>query len=458
MKDYQYKIVLVFFIIGLIIILGMGIAFNIMPADSANAIILVTSIALIIYAIGGVVVAIITQKKIIDPMSRMLKSGTIITEEDIENIDFDNSSSIANLREELRQLNEQKIQTDTILEHMTDGVISFDLDGNVKYINHMAQQMLDLKDSDTTFNKIFSERKKAFQGKEINLEKIIYLEKLASSEVRIEHRQSFFNLYFVVIKDESNRASGVMVVIQDITEHVNLDNMRKDFVADVSHELRTPLTSIMGFSETLVEDDVDEKTSKHFLTEINDNANRMKNLVDDLLTLSKYDNKTTRNNATDFDLGELAKKCKENFDVECHRKNITCECLVTMDVPLVHGDKAGIERVILNIISNSVKYTPEGGRIDIYVGYVHHDAYIKVKDSGIGIPKESLNKVFERFYRVDKARSRQIGGTGLGLPIAKEIIEQNNGSITLNSEINKGTEVTIRIPVKKEVKTNERKN
>ena len=162
MKDYQYKIVLVFFIIGLIIILGMGIAFNIMPADSANAIILVTSIALIIYAIGGVVVAIITQKKIIDPMSRMLKSGTIITEEDIENIDFDNSSSIANLREELRQLNEQKIQTDTILEHMTDGVISFDLDGNVKYINHMAQQMLDLKDSDTTFNKIFSERKKAF--------------------------------------------------------------------------------------------------------------------------------------------------------------------------------------------------------------------------------------------------------------------------------------------------------
>ena len=106
MKDYQYKIVLVFFIIGLIIILGMGIAFNIMPADSANAIILVTSIALIIYAIGGVVVAIITQKKIIYPMSRMLKSGTIITEEDIEDIDFDNSSSIANLREELRQLNE----------------------------------------------------------------------------------------------------------------------------------------------------------------------------------------------------------------------------------------------------------------------------------------------------------------------------------------------------------------
>lgn len=455
MKNYQYRIVLVFFIIGLIIILGMGIAFSVIPGERFNAIIWITSIALIIYAIGGVAITIFTQKKIIDPMSRMLKSGTIITEDDINDINLDDSANTIDFREEIRRLNEQKIQTDTILEHMTDGVISFDLDGNVKYINHTAMQMLDLKETDTTFNRIFSERKKAFQGKDINLEKIIYLDKLASSEIRIEHRQSFFNLYFVVIKDESNRASGVLVVIQDITEHVNLDNMRKDFVADVSHELRTPLTSIMGFSETLVEDDVDEDTSKHFLTEINDNANRMKNLVDDLLTLSKYDHKSNSNNATDFDLGELAKKCKENFDVECHKKNITCECLVTMDVPLVHGDKAGIERVILNIISNSVKYTPEGGRVDIYVGYVHHDAYIKVKDTGIGIPKESLSKVFERFYRVDKARSRQIGGTGLGLPIAKEIIEQNNGSITLTSEINQGTEVTIRIPVKKEVKVNE---
>ena len=256
----------------------------------------------------------------------------------------------------------------------------------------------------------------------------------------------------MVIKDESNRASGLMVVIQDITEHVNLDNMRKDFVADVSHELRTPLTSIMGFSETLVEDDVDENTSKHFLAEINDNANRMKNLVDDLLTLSKYDNKTSGNNATDFDLGELAKKCKENFDVECHKKNITCECLVTMDVPLVHGDKAGIERVILNIISNSVKYTPEGGRVDIYVGYVHNDAYIKVKDTGIGMSSEFAEKIFEPFEREQTPTVSKIEGTGLGMAIAKNIIDLMGGTVKVDTEVGKGTEfiISLKFRVQKE--------
>ena len=154
MKNYQYRVVLVFFIIGLIIILGMGIAFSVMPEGRSNAIIWITSIALIIYAIGGVIITIITQKKIIDPMSRMLKSGTIITEDNIKEINLDNSTNTIDFREEIRRLNEQKIQTDTILEHMTDGVISFDLDGNVTYINHTAIQMLDLKESDNTFNKI----------------------------------------------------------------------------------------------------------------------------------------------------------------------------------------------------------------------------------------------------------------------------------------------------------------
>lgn len=452
MKDYQYKVVLVFFIIGLIIILGMGIILSLLPNAPYNFIILVTSITLIIYSIGGIIVAVITKKKIIDPMSRMLKSSYSYSDDELEGLELD-EDSLSNLRERLRKLNEQKIETDTILEHMTDGVISFDLEGNVSYINLAARKMLEIYPGEITFKQIFSNEKEAFKDLEINLEKIIYLDNLASSEIRIHNKQGFMDLHFVVIKDEAGRATGLLVVIQDITQHVELDNMRKDFVADVSHELRTPLQSIMGFSETLLEDDVDEETSKHFLQEVYDNSQRMKNLVNDLLTLSRYDDpKNNKANAIDFDLGELTKKCKENFDVECKKKKIDCQCLVTMDVPPVHADKSGIERVIINIISNAVKYTPDGGKIDIYVGYVHNDAYIKVKDTGIGIPKDSINKVFERFYRVDKARSRKIGGTGLGLPIAKKIVEQNNGSITIQSELNKGTEVTIRIPVKKEDK------
>ena len=257
------------------------------------------------------------------------------------------------------------------------------------------------------------------------------------------------NLFFVPFKDEINRPTGVMVVIQDITEHVRLDDMRKEFVADVSHELKTPLTSIKGFSETLLEGDCDKETEKHFLGIINDNADRMEKLVQDLLILSRYDNKRDQSRVTEFDLGELAKKCSEKFEIEVRKRNQDMECFVTADVPPVQADKDGIERVIINIISNSVKYTPDGGRISIYVGYVHNDAYIKVKDSGIGIPKDDLDKIFERFYRVDKARSRQLGGTGLGLSIAKEIIEQNKGNIDVKSTLGKGTEVIIRIPVKK---------
>ena len=175
----------------------------------------------------------------------------------------------------------------------------------------------------------------------------------------------------------------------------------------------------------------------------------MEKLVQDLLILSRYDNKINKNKIVEFDLGELAKKCSEKFEIEVRKKNQEMECFVTADVPPVQADKDGIERVIINIISNSVKYTPDGGKISIYVGYVHNDAYIKIKDTGIGIPKEDLEKIFERFYRVDKARSRQLGGTGLGLSIAKEIIEQNEGSIDVKSNIGKGTEVVIKIPVKK---------
>ena len=281
------------------------------------------------------------------------------------------------------------------------------------------------------------------------MEKIIYLESWTSSEIKIENDERSMNLFFIPFRDEADKPAGVMVVIQDITEHVKLDNMRKEFVADVSHELKTPITSIKGYSETLLDGDVDKQTEKHFLDVINDNADRMEKLVQDLLTLSKYDSNRITSKPREFDLGELAKSCKEKFDIEIKKKNQKVQCFVTADVPTVFADKDGIERVILNILSNSIKYTGDGGKIDIYVGYVHNDAYIKIKDTGIGIPKEDLERIYERFYRVDKARSRQLGGTGLGLSIAKEIMEKNNGSINITSKVNEGTEVTIKIPVKK---------
>lgn len=446
MKNYQLKLILAFFIFGLIIITVMGLVCASVFQLNQPKMIAIIVIALVILAIVCIAMAFFTVKKVIEPMSRMLKGAVSYRYFDYnarENGNDEIENLVADLRKSLMEANSQKRQTDTILKHMTDGVIAFDMKGNVTYINPAAKQMLELRDTDDNFAKVFS------KYEDVNMEKIIYLENWTSSEMKIENNQGSMNLFFVPFKDEINRPTGVMVVIQDITEHVKLDDMRKEFVADVSHELKTPLTSIKGFSETLLEGDCDKETEKHFLTIINDNADRMEKLVQDLLTLSRYDSKKNKNSIVEFDLGELAKKCTEKFEIEVRKRNQSLECFVTADVPPVQADKDGIERVIINIISNSVKYTPNGGKINVYVGYVHNDAYVKIKDTGIGIPKDDLDKVFERFYRVDKARSRKLGGTGLGLSIAKEIIEQNNGNINVSSKVGQGTEVVIRIPVKK---------
>ena len=310
-------------------------------------------------------------------------------------------------------------------------------------INPAATRALSIMEEDTDFETIFKN-----VNIEINMEKIIYLEDWTSSEQKVKVKDRYLNLAFEILKDEKDRPAGVMVLIQDITEHVKLDNMRKEFVADVSHELKTPITSIMGYADTLLETDHDKVIETKFLGVISSEAKRMSKLVTDLLSLSRFDSNKTNIVKEEFDLGELAKKCQEKLQIEIDKKHLQVHCLVTANVPPVYAEKDGIERVIINILSNSIKYTNENGTINIYVGFVYNDAYIKFIDTGIGIPEEDLERIFERFYRVDKARTREMGGTGLGLSIAKEILDRNNGTIDIKSKLNEGTEVVIRIPTK----------
>lgn len=357
------------------------------------------------------------------------------------------SKTINSMSEELKNniktANKQKNQVEAILLHIKDGVISFDLQGNVTYINPAAVEFFDLDTSDNTFEKIFKK-----VDIDVNLEKVVYLDDYTSSEQKVFINEKYINIFFAPFKDSKGIANGVIILLQDITEHVKLDNMRKEFVADVSHELKTPITSIIGYADTLLETEYDKKTQEQFLNVISSESRRMAKLVSDLLTLSRYDNNKNKAEITEIDLGDLTKKCLEKLKLEIEKKEHKVECFVTADVPLVKADKYGIERVILNILTNSIKYTKENGNIKIYVGFVYNDAYIKVIDNGIGIPEDDLPRIFERFYRVDKARARELGGTGLGLSIAKEIMEQNHGSISIKSEFGKGTEVVIRIPAK----------
>ena len=347
------------------------------------------------------------------------------------------------LKQKLNQVDRQRREIEAILEHMNDGILAFDDKGKLLHMNPAAKEMLGLQ-NEKTFDEIFKKL-----NVDINMEAILYLQNWTSSEQRVNVEDRIVNIFFAPYKDENDLSSGIIAVLQDITEHVKLDEMRKEFVADVSHELKTPITSIIGYADTLQDGEYDEATTKRFLSVISQEGRRMSNLVSDLLTLSRYDNKKMKRDLTEFDLGELTKKCEEKLKIEIEKKKQNVECYVTADVPPIKADKAGIERVILNVLSNAIKYTGENGNIKIYVGFVYNDAYIKIIDNGIGIPKEDLGRIFERFYRVDKARTREMGGTGLGLSIAKEIIEQNNGSIDIKSEYGKGTEVVIRIPAMK---------
>ena len=240
----------------------------------------------------------------------------------------------------------------TIVLHMTDGIIAFNMEGKIILINPAATRFLRLMPEDDSFDKIFNKL-----NVDISMEKIIYLDNWTSLEERVTIGDSYINIFFAPFKNETNQATGVTVVLQDITEHVKLDMMRKEFVADVSHELKTPITSIMGYADTLLESEYDKDTQDRFLNVIATEARRMAKLVTDLLTLSKFDNNEIKTEKQEFDLGELVKQCQEKLQLEINKKKHVAECFVTANVPPVYANKDGIERVVLNILSNSIKYT-----------------------------------------------------------------------------------------------------
>ena len=235
---------------------------------------------------------------------------------------------------------------------------------------------------------------------------------------------------------------------EDINRERKLEQNQLDFFSAVSHELKTPITSIMGYADTLLEGEYDKETQEKFLGVIASEARRMAKLVTDLLTLSRYDNNKNKTQKESFDLGDLVKKCQDKLAIEIKKKNHTVNCFVTADVPPVYADKYDIERVVLNILTNSIKYTKEGGEIKIYVGFVYNDAYIKIFDNGIGIPEEDLSRIFERFYREDKARN--VEGNGLGLAIVKSIVDLHHGKIDILSQVDVGTNFIVRLPIEKQ--------
>ena len=436
-KNIKSKIILISVLIGLILIGTLGFIYinslaqvpQLIDGQDTNVLVQAkrtVAIILAIYVISAIVISAYLSKFVICPKNKYIKGD-----------------EKAELKDKLNEVSSRKNQIETILLHMTDGIIAFNIKGEIILINPAAKKFLSISPEDNTFDDIFGKFKL-----DINTEKVIYLDSWTSTEQRIQVDDQYVKVLFAPFKNEEERPDGLIAVIQDITEHVKLDNMQKELVADVSHELKTPITSIMGYADTLLEGGYDEETQTKFLNVIASESRRMARLVTDLLTLSRYDSNKKKTRKETFDLGDLVKRCQEKLAIEIKKKGHKVTSFVTADVPPVYADKDDIERVVLNILTNSIKYTPDNGEIKIYVGFVYNDAYIKIFDNGIGIPEDDLSRIFERFYRVDKARTREMGGTGLGLSIAKEILDKNGGSIDIKSKVGEGTEVVIRIPTK----------
>ncbi|MGN1310571.1 MAG: histidine kinase dimerization/phospho-acceptor domain-containing protein [Clostridia bacterium] len=370
-KSTQIKIILMIIIVAIIMFGAFGIySIAVLEKLQVNNNILNEEIVnlklfLAITIIGFIIICLVIiwfSKKIISkPILKLIQSAKQINEEQDYNdnsrdeIDeLTNAFDVMNngLKENFNEVTRQKKQMETILLHMNDGILAFNMEGNIIHINPAAKKLLNIGEKEQTFEKIFNKI-----DENINMEKLIYLEDWTTSESKANVGEKYLKLFFAPFKDENERPSGIIVLIQDITEHVKLDNMRKEFIADVSHELKTPLTSIMGYAETLSTMEYDKEIQEKFLNVITSEAVRMTKLVNDLLTLSKHDDTNTKWEKTEFDLGELVKKCQEYLQIEMDKKQQKVECFVTANVPNVYADKDGIERVVLNILSNSVKYT-----------------------------------------------------------------------------------------------------
>ncbi len=258
---------------------------------------------------------------------------------------------------------------------------------------------------------------------------------LSSEDVEINELGRFFKARCVPLKEDC-----LLVFLQDITEEKRVETIKKDFVANVSHELRTPLASIKGYSETLLDGGMeDEATRREFLRIIDRHATRMARLIDDLLILSKLESHQMTMDTAPVDLKELILPTVKSFEKQARDKGITMSSRLPEGLPSVQGDRDRLEQVMVNLLDNAIKYTHPGGSVSISASRSDGGVRVDVADTGIGIPSEDMPRIFERFYRVDKARSRELGGTGLGLAIVKHIIQGHSGRMHVESVPGKGS-------------------
>lgn len=413
--------------------------------------------AVVLGIIISIIIGYFLSRAITTPISNLTKRAKRLSEGQfdprVENIKADDEIGIlaetfndmsSTLKGTLSDISTEKNKIEAILQNMTDGVMAFGTDGKIIHINSTARKMLNIENVEQfRFDKLFS-----ILGADILIGDLLYLEEKRSCEREVTKDNIALKVNFAVFDDERNKTGGVLAVLHDITKQQKLENSRREFVANVSHELRTPLTTVKSYAETLLDFVKDNKTAAAFTNTILNETDRMTRLVKDLLVLSSLENSASLNK-TVFSLKAMIHDVVSTMTLVASEKGHRLQFKQSSELPEFYGDSDKLEQVLYNIISNSIKYTPNGGKILVRAGKVYHEIQIEVQDTGIGIPEKDLSRIFERFYRVDKARSRELGGTGLGLAISKSIIDSHGGQIHIDSKPGEGTSVLITLPIVK---------
>ena len=336
---------------------------------------------------------------------------------------------------------------ESAVRQISDGVIILAEGGGFTLVNEEAKSILELDDSDIS-GQIYDEVATGFSEK-LETKAILAAAEEGSSGETITVDGRNYRLGFAAISDEDGNFRGAVCVISDVTEKMKAESMQRDFVANVSHELKTPLTAVKSYAETLLKGDLsDEAMTRDFLSVIDAEADRMDRLVKDLLFMTRIDGTTINRELVESDLPILVRTAMKKLSMAAKEKEQIVNRMFAEDMVLsVEMDRDQMEQVVLNILSNAIKYTDEKGRIDIDIIPNENCVQIVISDNGIGIPEKAKARVFERFFRVDKARSRQMGGSGLGLAISKQIVESHGGDIDIDSKFGKGTKVIVTLPL-----------
>ena len=377
-------------------------------------------------------------------------------------LDMQGSSEITNIINNLNDLSEvirltqenleqESKRLNSILSYMTDGVLATNRRGQIIMINDMAKKQLGVE-RDEALNQNILELLRIDDEYELR-DLITQSPELMIDSQDVNGEYISIRVRFALVRRESGFISGLVAVLHDTTEQEKEERERRLFVSNVSHELRTPLTSVKSYLEALDEGALSEPVAPDFIKVSLDETNRMMRMVTDLLHLSRIDNATSNLDVELTNFTAFITFILNRFDkIKSQDENLKYELI--RDYPItsvwIEIDTDKMTQVIDNILNNAIKYSPDGGKITVSMKTTDDQMILSISDQGLGIPKQDLPKIFDRFYRVDRARSRAQGGTGLGLAIAKEIIKQHNGFIWAKSEYGKGSTFTIVLPYDKD--------